>query len=125
MWPIELMRPDAGKCPECGCGDVERIGRRSGSYRYACLEGHQFEVPKPEGPTATQRRSASRLRVRSRRLVRTSFAAASHRQQRRRRGSVAFLTHGKRSTMETARNIAEIAIGLVFAVGAAFSATYT
>lgn len=50
MWPFELMRPDVGACPECGCSDVERTGRLSGNHRYVCLEGHQFEVPKPQGP---------------------------------------------------------------------------
>jgi len=50
MWPFELMRSDVGSCPECGCSDVERMGRLGGNYRYACLEGHQFEVPKPQGP---------------------------------------------------------------------------
>ena len=50
MWPYELMLRDVGSCPECGCGDVERMGRRGNHYRYACFEGHEFEVPKPQGP---------------------------------------------------------------------------
>ena len=50
MWPFDLMRSDVGSCPECGCGDIERISRSSGNYRYACFEGHEFEVPKPQGP---------------------------------------------------------------------------
>lgn len=50
MWPYDLMRPDVGSCPECGNGDIERMGGRGGNYRYACFEGHQFEVPKPQNP---------------------------------------------------------------------------
>lgn len=50
MWPFELMRPDVDSCPECGCEDVEHIGRHGRNHRYACLEGHQFELPRPKGP---------------------------------------------------------------------------
>ncbi len=62
MYPIELAgRPV--ECPECGCADVEHVGKQGGHHRYLCLEGHRFEVPKPPGFLARwsmKRRSAGR-----------------------------------------------------------------
>lgn len=53
MYP--LLRPSVESCPQCGCADIEHMGRHGGNYRYMCIEGHKFEVPKPPGVLARWR----------------------------------------------------------------------
>ncbi len=60
MYP--LLGPSVDSCPQCGCADVERMGRHSGNYRYMCLEGHMFEVPKAQSALARWRGRESRTK---------------------------------------------------------------
>jgi len=41
--------PTPSSCPECGCADVERMGKARNDYQFLCIEGHRFEVPRGPG----------------------------------------------------------------------------
>ena len=47
LGPDRMTAPS--QCPQCGCADIEYLGKGRIRSRYLCVEGHRFEVPKRRG----------------------------------------------------------------------------